>query len=85
MQNQIREAQTLWVAWINLSILDYFLCFQFDAQSPTIVVVLPAYTMYPLRELHNQLGHIGRNKLESQQDRDSGQPTYEGTSRYVMF
>ncbi len=60
-----------------LSIQDDIMYFQFDTQSPKRLVELPAYTMGLLRELHNQLGKVGR----SQQGRDSGHPTYEGMSQ----
>ncbi len=62
MKSQRSEAQSLWAAWTNLSMQDDTLYLQFDAQSPKRLVVPPAYTMGLLRELQNQLGHIGRKK-----------------------
>ncbi len=64
MQSQNREAQSLWAAWSNLSLQDDILYFQFDGLSPKRAAVPPPHTMGLLRELHNQLGLIGRNKLE---------------------
>ncbi len=64
MSSQSREAHTLWSFWDRLFQRDNVLFFQYDDNFPVRLVLPPSCTKDTLRELHQQFGHTGQDKME---------------------
>ncbi|KAL5966387.1 Transposon Ty3-I Gag-Pol polyprotein [Taenia solium] len=63
MNSSSKAAKRIWRQWSKLTLEDEVLWYQEDATSPKRLVVPGSLIHTVLQELHEQLGHVGENKM----------------------